>query len=397
MIVKKYVVTDIREAMDKIRVELGKDAVILSTRKIKKGGFLGIGGKTYLEVTAAAEEKTRGPQPNPQTRNVSAYSSTSSSSASQVNQYDDEKGQIYKLQEILSKSRQPQSQGEIEELKRMMVEMKNMISSQKANEPEWVLKMRKAFERQDIDEEIIEKLIEYARIKYGEINLDNEESRLLLSEMFLPFISTQVPEVKGKILLVGPTGVGKTTTLAKLAAKLKLNEHRNVAVITLDTYRIAAVDQLKTYAMLLDVPVRVAYTPKEAKLEIEALADYDVVLIDTAGRSQKNELHMTEIKAMSEIVAPDFTFLVVGMQYRKEDVYEICQKFSSLKPTHVILSKMDETSSLGHFVNISHYLGSPICYITNGQRVPDDIVEANNRELSILLSREVLRSAKSSK
>ncbi len=378
MIVKKYVVSDIREAMDKIRVELGKDAVILSTRKIKKGGFLGIGGKTYLEVTAAVEEKQRPTQSH------------------QTTQIAEEKGQIYKLQEILSKSK-PQSQNEIEELKRMMIEMKNMISSQKVNEPEWIVKMRKAFEKQDIDEEIIEKLIEYARIKYGEINLDNEESRLLLSEMFLPFISTNVPEPRGKILFVGPTGVGKTTTLAKLAAKLKLNDHRNVAVITLDTYRIAAVDQLKTYAMLLDVPVRVAYTPKEAKLEIEALADYDVILIDTAGRSQKNELHMTEIKAMTEIVAPDFTFLVVGMQYRKDDVYEICQKFSSLKPTHVILSKTDETSSLGHFVNISHYLGAPICYITNGQRVPDDILEANNRELSILLSREVLRSAKSSK
>ncbi|MGQ9855472.1 MAG: flagellar biosynthesis protein FlhF [Fervidobacterium sp.] len=372
MIVKKYVVSDIKEAFEKIRVELGKDAVILSTRKIKKGGFLGIGAKTYIEVTAAVEEKKQ--------------------------QQGEDKGQIYKLQEILSKTKQPQQSPEdITELKKMMLELKSMMVSQRSNEPQWVQDFRKALSKQDIDEEISEKIIEYARVKYQELDFSNENTRLILSEMFLPFLNTSVPELKGKVMFVGPTGVGKTTTLAKLAAKLKLNDHRRVGIITLDTYRIAAVDQLKTYAMLLDVPIRVAYTPKEAKLEIEALADYDIILIDSAGRSQKNELHMTEIKAMSEIVEPDYVFLVVGMQYRSEDVKEIASKFSIVSPTHVILSKMDETSSLGHFVNVPTFLNVPIAFVTNGQRVPDDIIEANSRELAVLLSREVLKNARSSK
>ncbi|WP_448374373.1 flagellar biosynthesis protein FlhF [Fervidobacterium sp.] len=372
MIVKKYIVTDIKEAFEKIRVELGKDAVILSTRKVKKGGFLGIGAKTYLEVTAAVEEKKT--------------------------QQSEEKGQMYKLQEILSKTKQPQQSTEdITELKKMMVELKSMVSSQRANEPQWIQDLRKALRKQDVDDEISDKIIEYARVKYRELDFNNDNTRLILSEMFLPFVNASVPDVRGKIMLAGPTGVGKTTTLAKLAAKLKINDHKRVGIITLDTYRIAAVDQLKTYAMLLDVPIRVAYTPKEAKLEIEALSDYDVVLIDTAGRSQKNELHMTEIKAMAEVVDPDLVFLVVGMQYRSEDVKEITKRFSSISPTHVILSKMDETSSFGHFVNVSTFLNAPIAFVTNGQRVPDDIMEANGRELAVLLSREVLKDARSGK
>lgn len=370
MIVRKYVVQDIKEAFEKIRVELGKDAVILSTRKVKKGGFLGIGAKTFLEVTAAVEDKKVSQQ--------------------------EPKGQIYKLQEILSKSKpQVQQSEDISELKKMMVELKSMIVSQRTSEPDWVTDFREALARQDVDQQIVEKLVEYSRVKYNRLDFENDNTRLVLSEMLLPFIRTEVPDFKGKVLFAGPTGVGKTTTLAKLAARLKLNEHKRVAIITLDTYRIAAVDQLKTYAMLLDVPIRVAYTPKEAKLEIEALRDFEVVLIDTAGRSQKNELHMTEVKAMADVVQPDLTLLVIGMQYRKEDVREIVERFSIVKPTHAVLSKLDETSFYGHFVNVPSYANVPIALLTNGQRVPDDIFEANNRELAVLLAREVLRHAKS--
>ncbi|ACJ76188.1 flagellar biosynthesis regulator FlhF [Thermosipho africanus Ob7] len=375
MIVKKYVVKDIKEALEKIKIELGKDAVILGTRKIKKGGFLGIGAKTFLEVTAAVEEKEV------------------------EKQKQNENKQIYQLQELLSKnSKTTTSSSELSEIKKMMYELKTMVSSQKSdNEPEWSKDLRKSLSFHDVNFEIIEKIIEYIKIKYGSIDFNDENSRFVLSEVFLPFIKTEVPDLTGKVMFVGPTGVGKTTTLAKLAAKMSINNHKKVGILTLDTYRIAATEQLKTYATLMDIPMRVAYTPKEAKIELEAMADFDLVFIDTAGRSQKNDLQMNEIKAMSEIINPDFIFLVVGMQYRSNDVELITKKFSSVSPTHVILTKMDETSSLGHFLNIGHYINSPIIFVTNGQRVPDDIMEANNKELSIILSREVLNYVKSSK
>ncbi|MDK2900748.1 MAG: flagellar biosynthesis protein FlhF [Thermosipho sp. (in: thermotogales)] len=375
MIVKKYVVKDIKEALEKIKIELGKDAVILGTRKIKKGGFLGIGAKTFLEVTAAVEEKEV------------------------EKQKQNENKQIYQLQELLSKnSKTTTSSSELSEIKKMMYELKTMVSSQKSdNEPEWSKDLRKSLSFHDVNFEIIEKIIEYIKIKYGSIDFNDENSRFVLSEVFLPFIKTEVPDLTGKVMFVGPTGVGKTTTLAKLAAKMSINNHKKVGILTLDTYRIAATEQLKTYATLMDIPMRVAYTPKEAKIELEPMADFDLVFIDTAGRSQKNDLQMNEIKAMSEIINPDFIFLVVGMQYRSNDVELITKKFSSVSPTHVILTKMDETSSLGHFLNIGHYINSPIIFVTNGQRVPDDIMEANNKELSIILSREVLNYVKSSK
>ncbi|WP_126992450.1 flagellar biosynthesis protein FlhF [Thermosipho globiformans] len=375
MIVKKYVVKDIKEALEKIKIELGKDAVILGTRKIKKGGFLGIGAKTFLEVTAAVEEKEV------------------------EKQKQNENKQIYQLQELLSKnSKTTTSSSELSEIKKMMYELKTMVSSQKPdNEPEWSKDLRKSLSFHDVNFEIIEKIIEYIKIKYGSIDFNDENSRFVLSEVFLPFIKTEVPDLNGKVMFVGPTGVGKTTTLAKLAAKMSINNHKKVGILTLDTYRIAATEQLKTYATLMDIPMRVAYTPKEAKIELEAMSDFDLVFIDTAGRSQKNDLQMNEIKAMSEIINPDFIFLVVGMQYRSNDVELITKKFSAVSPTHVILTKMDETSSLGHFLNIGHYINRPIIFVTNGQRVPDDIMEANNKELSIILSREVLNYVKSSK
>ncbi|ANQ54319.1 flagellar biosynthesis regulator FlhF [Thermosipho sp. 1063] len=373
MIVKKYLVKDIKEALEKIKIELGKDAVILGTRKIKKGGFLGIGAKTYLEVTAAVEENEL--KQNQESKNQ----------------------QIYQLQEILSKNSPKKDSDDLDEIKKMMYELKSMVSRQRSdNEPEWIINLRKALNFHDVNQEIIEKVIEYIRIKYGNIDFNDENTRFVLSEIFLPFIKTETPDILGKVMFVGPTGVGKTTTLAKLAAKMSINENKKVGILTLDTYRIAATEQLKTYATLMDIPMRVAYTPKEARIELEAMSDFDVVFIDTAGRSQKNELQMNEIKAMSEIISPDYKFLVVGMQYRSSDLELIAKKFSEISPTHIILTKMDETSSLGHFLNTSHFINKPIIYITNGQRVPDDIIEASNKELSILLSREVLKYVKSS-
>lgn len=375
MIVKKYLVKDIKEALEKIKIELGKNAVILGTRKIKKGGFLGIGAKTFLEVTAAVEEKEA--EQNIQKENK----------------------QIYQLQELLSKNTKNSiDSNELSEIKKMMYELKSIVSMQKQDsEPEWVRSLRNSLIFHDVNPEIIEKVIEYIKIKYGQIDFEDENSRFVLSEIFLPFIKTELPDLKGRALFVGPTGVGKTTTLAKLAAKMSINENKKVGILTLDTYRIAATEQLKTYATLMDIPMRVAYTPKEAKIELEAMSDFDLIFIDTAGRSQKNELQMNEIKALSEIINPNFIFLVVGMQYRSNDVEMISKKFSVISPTHVILTKMDETSSLGHFLNIGHFMNKPIIYITNGQRVPDDILEANNKELSIILSKEVLSYVKSSK
>lgn len=146
----------------------------------------------------------------------------------------------------------------------------------------------------------------------------------------------------------------------------------------------------------MDIPMKIAYTPKEAEYEMMALKDYDIVLVDTAGRSHQNDLQMSELRALSEAVKPNITFLVISMNYKLDDVKRIVERFSTVKPTHIILTKMDETSVYGTFVNISEITGLPIAFVTNGQRVPDDIFEANPMELARIVAGEVLNYARSS-
>ncbi len=259
MKVKKYTVSDIREALEQIKRDLGEDAVILSTRSIRKGGFLGIGAKRYLEVTAVCEDKS--------------------------NQSRVENNEVYKFQELLVKNKEKRQEEEIRELKQMIQEMKSMLSfGRQSDLPQNIQKLLKALQAHDVDPIVTSRIIEYIRISYGDIVID-DAFRQKLAEYVMPFMRTEVPTLDKVVLLVGPTGVGKTTTLAKLAARLKLAEKKQIAILTLDTYRIAATEQLKTYATIMDIPLRVAYTPREARLELDAMHDFDTILIDTAGRS----------------------------------------------------------------------------------------------------------------
>lgn len=381
MKIKKYLVKDVREAMRMIKEELGDDAVILNTRKVKKGGFFGIGAKTYFEVTAVVEDEKKKEPPKKVTRE-----------------------DIYKLQEILMKNRsaqqvyQPQPQRgdveeEIEKIKEMISELKSMMVSGKNEIPPGIRTVMNGMRKQEVDEEVVSKVVEYLRITYGDVDPDSKEFKYKLAEYFVPFIKAEEVDLSGKILFVGPTGVGKTTTLAKLAAKLKLEMKKRVAILTFDTYRIAAADQLKTYASIMDIPIRVAYTPQEAGMALSAMIDYDVILMDTAGRSQKNDIQMGELKVIADAVKPDKVFLVLSMNYRLLDVKDIIRRFRVAEPTHVILTKMDETSSFGHFVNVPLHSNLPIVYVTNGQRVPEDIFEANPVELAKILAGGVLENA----
>ena len=384
MKIKKYLVKDVREAMRMIKEELGDDAIILNTRKVKKGGFLGIGAKTYFEVTAVVEdekkeEKKRAPTPP-------------------------RREDIYKLQEILMRNRYqnqaPSStsspsniEEEINRIKDMISELKGMVFAGKNEIPPGIRTVANGMRRQGIDEEIVSKVVEYLRITYGDVDPASREFKMKLAEYLTPFVKSEEVDLSGKIVFVGPTGVGKTTTLAKLAAKLKLELKKRVAILTLDTYRIAAADQLKTYASIMDIPIRVAYTPQEAGMALSAMVDYDVILMDTAGRSQKNDLQMGELKLIVDSVKPDRIFLVLSMNYRLADIKDMIRKFKVVEPTHVILTKLDETSAYGHFVNVPLHSDLPIAFVTNGQRVPEDIFVANSVELARMLASGVLENA----
>jgi len=394
--VKKYLVRDVAEAMKMIKEDLGDNAVILSTRKVKKGGwFFGLGAKTFFEVTAVVEDENHKKQ---------------SEKPKRIGRED-----IYKLQEILEKNRQERLQkaiteskaiqasnnsnvtDEMEKIKEMISELKMMVISGKTtNIPPGIEKIAKSMQIHEIDNEVTSKLVEFLRMNYGDIDINNEEIEYKLIDYLRPYIKTEEVSLEGRIIFVGPTGVGKTTTLAKIAARLALEEKKRIAILTLDTYRIAAAEQLKTYASIMNIPIRVAYTPQEARMHLNAMIDYDAILIDTAGRSQKNDLQMRELKAIVDTVIPEKVFLVVSMTARFLDIKDILRKFKEVGPTHVILTKLDETNAMGPIINVPYTSNLPISFITNGQRVPEDIFVANTFELTKMVVKEVLNYARTS-
>jgi flagellar biosynthesis protein FlhF len=175
------------------------------------------------------------------------------------------------------------------------------------------------------------------------------------------------------IALVGPTGVGKTTTVAKLAAAYKLRHGKSVALITSDTYRIAAVDQLRTYAGIIGLPLKVVMNPHEMAAAVQSLSNFDVVLIDTAGRSQFNADRLAELREFIEAANPTEVHLVLSSTAGEAVMQKTVAAFSPLRPGSVILTKLDEAVNFGVIVNVARQLGAAFSFITTGQEVPDDI------------------------
>jgi flagellar biosynthesis protein FlhF len=175
------------------------------------------------------------------------------------------------------------------------------------------------------------------------------------------------------IALVGPTGVGKTTTIAKLAATYRLKQGRRVGLITCDTYRIAAVDQLRTYAGIINIPLRVAMTPAEMRSACAAMADCDVILIDTAGRAPKDAARLGELRALIGAASPHQTHLVLSSSTAEASLLDAAERFAPLGCDRVILTKLDEAVSFGVVVNVLKRLNTRLSFVTTGQEVPDHI------------------------
>jgi flagellar biosynthesis protein FlhF len=187
------------------------------------------------------------------------------------------------------------------------------------------------------------------------------------------------------IAFVGPTGVGKTTTIAKLAAHHRVTEKRRVAILTVDTYRIGAVEQLKTYAEILDVPCEVAVTPTDVATALSRHAASDLIFLDTTGRSPKNDMGIAELRPFLGAARPAETHLLLGATGKSSDLLETAQRFRALGATRLAFTKLDETASYGPLFNVSYLADLPVSYFTTGQEVPDDIEEASAERLAALV------------
>jgi flagellar biosynthesis protein FlhF len=187
------------------------------------------------------------------------------------------------------------------------------------------------------------------------------------------------------VALVGPTGVGKTTTIAKLAANFRLREDRRVGLITVDTYRIAAVEQLRTYADIIDLPMEVVSTPREMREAVQRMRTFDLVLMDTAGRSPRDEVRIQELRTMLAESSADEVHLVLSAAASARSLAAAAEKFAPVGVTSLLITKLDEATGLGNLLALTRSCGLPVSYLTDGQNVPDDIAVAESRRLAQLI------------
>jgi flagellar biosynthesis protein FlhF len=195
------------------------------------------------------------------------------------------------------------------------------------------------------------------------------------------------------VALIGPTGVGKTTTIAKLAANFRLRDGIRMGLVTVDTYRIAAVEQLRTYAEIIDLPMKVVTSPREMRRALDELSGLDLVLIDTAGRSPRDELKIQELKSLLAEAQVDEVHLVLSLVASARSLQATAEKFAPAGATALILTKLDEAVGMGTLLSMARRTTLPISYLTTGQDVPDDIEHANMRRVSrLVLGEEAVHS-----
>ena len=275
-----------------------------------------------------------------------------------------------------------------------LAQMKTMLASMMAaNQPKEIVSIRDALRRQEVREDLCEELS--SKIPIADVNLDSLDPRAgsvlagYLGQV-MKFSDGLQPGAHGSrvVAFIGTTGVGKTTTLAKVAAHFVLEQNLKGALITADTYRISAVEQLKKYAEILGLPVEVVYSAAELKKAIARHRSKDFVLVDTAGRSQYNEFQMDELKELLAAHPRMEKHLVVSATTKEQDAAEIMKRFAACSPDRIIFTKTDETRTIGMVLNLLAGEKTPLSFLSNGQSVPDDIIPATAERLAALLLRE---------
>jgi flagellar biosynthesis protein FlhF len=411
MELKTYQAKSMSEALIKVKADLGSAAIIMHTRSIQRGGVLGVGGRTLVEITATTDERV--PQAQATVRTMQApvprMVEKQPTAASGAKIILCEAGKIRELENSIA-SAEAAMEAEVAELRSML---DGILEETKRAPvpavPAELLEYHTKLIGQQVAEEIVREILARVQtdspgragsarstgtVKSGGDIRKTLELELLrcITEMLPPAEPLKIE--KGHrptvIALVGPTGVGKTTTIAKLAANMKIREGRSVGLITIDTYRIAAVEQLKTYAQIMKIPVVSVLTPADIHAALDQMSRLDVILIDTAGRSQRDDLRIAELAEFMNAAAPQQVHLVLSSTSGEQTIREAIKKFASVGAKHVIFTKLDEAVGFGVLLNVLRTAGVRLSYLTTGQSVPDDIeVGAAQRVAQLILHGQV--------
>ncbi|MBI3463810.1 MAG: flagellar biosynthesis protein FlhF [Planctomycetes bacterium] len=375
MDVRTYRAPNMQAALALVRRELGPEAAVLHTREVGGSRLLRwIPGMRQIEVTASAEVNVPSRLPPRKETNVPtavAQPRRTTAELEERAQFRDElRGQLSDLQSM------------VEDLCR------KSKTSGHHDLPESLFQVYMDLIEAEIAEEQARELIEQVRSEVAPQDLNDS---VLVKTRVLRLVEEQVstsgpisvtPGQRRVVALVGPTGVGKTTTIAKLAANFRLREKRRVGLITVDTYRIAAVEQLRTYAEIIDLPMHVVSTPREMREALRQLSGLDLVLMDTAGRSPRDEVKIQELRAFLTEAQADEVHLVLSAVASASSLIRTAERFAVAATTHLILTKLDEATAMGSLLPTLRSSGLPLSYVTNGQNVPDDIAAADNRQIA---------------
>lgn len=380
MKLKKFEADTEQKAIELVKDELGMDALILNIKKIKPRGFLSFLKKEYVEITAAYEDKQ--------------LIKVKESFKDKFNEAEKKSEEIQKRNIEDSKKIAEQAKTISELQKKLssteyMLEnaMKQLSSVSLETEEENRIFKNKAVKvlydnliNQGVSENVAEYLFEDIE--------DIEDIDKLNVNLIVKIVYNKIMKVLGKpkiitksdsekfaqnIVFIGPTGVGKTTTIAKLSSHFILDQGLSVSFITADTYRIAAVEQLKTYAEILNSDVGIVYNPDDVVEQIDNMKVInDFIFIDTAGRSHKNGANVDELKVFLDKIPNPEIFLVLSLTTKYDDLLKIISAYDEITNFKIIFTKLDETACLGSILNICYATGKEISYLTNGQNVPDD-------------------------
>ena len=414
MIIKKYIGKTEEEAISLAKADLGEGVSIMNTKEVTPHGIFKLFRKPSFEVTAAVDEiKKEEPvtavkEETPdfsklqQVLNEKQFAPAPDSKAAQK---EAERERLIKSSQIIED--EPAQDGEDKEdnngIEQKLNTLQDLLEKQmvlsrekEKDEKERVVDknqayldlIRKQLIQNEVEETYVNQIIEEIEVTLGHNSTLDNILAGVYQKIVLKIGSPHLIDLKTKhtkyIFFIGPTGVGKTTTIAKIASMMKLANKSNVALVTSDTYRIAAVEQLKIYANILGIPLNVVYTAEELAKLMEEQPGYDLVLVDTAGRSHNNEEQKEDLVQLLKTIPENEReiFLVLSATTKYQDLVRITGIYSEICKYNLIFTKLDETDTIGNIFNIHILTGAPLSYITEGQNVPNDISKIDAQKIA---------------